>query len=268
MVKLLIHSFATDGYYDFAVSLLESFKAQHGDHIRFLLHTRDLSEKQILGLKSRYKELTIKNSVTDWDWLCKASGMRKQQLLIGKQRVEEHGNRFMSSRQAYHWRHYISIYCRYHDAIAEAFEFAGEGEHILHLDADSYIKKDITIVFNLIKLADVSLLLRPGLSPEWRKVYGCIMGFTVNDSSRKLIQRVRSHIRAIDFKNIPKGYGQTVFWRAYCDLKKSDVRFASIPESWINKGFNNRGFILSANNGLRKKETAKRYRNMARESDK
>ena len=49
---MLIHSFCTDGYYDFAVSLLESFKAQHGDNIRFLLQNKDLYEKKIYCLKN------------------------------------------------------------------------------------------------------------------------------------------------------------------------------------------------------------------------
>jgi len=256
---MLIHSYVTDGYYSFAESLLESFKAQHGDHIRFLLHTKDLSEKQILALQDRYKELTIKNSETDWAWLQHASKMNKQRLLKGKDQVEKFGNKYMS-RAFYHWKHYISIYARYRDAIAEAFDFAGEDNHILHLDVDLYINRDITTIFNLIKLADVSLLLRPGEVTEWRKMYGCILGFTVNEKSREFMTRVRTHINAVDFINIPKGYGQIVFWRTYDELRKrKDIRIAQIPRTWIYKGFNHRAFILSANNGLYKQVTARRY---------
>ncbi len=256
---MLIHSFVTDGYYDFAVSLLESFKMQHGDHMPFLLHTKDLSEKQILGLKNTYKELTIKNSSIDWEWLIERSNMTKQRLLRGKQEVEKIGTRYVS-REFYHWKHYISIYSRYRDAILDAFDFAGDEEHILHLDVDLYINRPIDTIFNLIKLADVSLLLRPSYSPEWRRMYGCIMGFTVNKASRKFMQGVRTHIDAVDFINIPKGYGQIVFWRAYNDFKKdSGIKFAQIPKGWIYKGFNNKAFILSANNGSPKHATAKRY---------
>ena len=264
---MLIHSFVTDGYYSFAVTLLESFKAQHGDHIPFLLHTKDLSKQQISGLQNRYKELTIKNSKTDWEWLQTKSSMSKAKLLVGKQQVEQLGNRYMS-KEFYHWKHYISIYSRYRDAIAEAFDFAGEGEHILHLDVDLYINKDITTIFNLIKLADVSLLLRPEYNPEWRKMYGCILGFTVNDKSREFMAGVRTHIHKEDFISIPKGYGQIVFWRAYNDFKKrKDIKFAKIPKTWIHKGFNKKAFILSANNGLKKSQTAKKFREL-RKADK
>ena len=106
---MIIHSYVTDGFYSFAETLLESFKAQHGDHIRFLLHSKDLTEKQILDLKNRYKELTVINSVTDWEWLQEKTKMNKQQLLKGKQQVEKFGNRYMS-RMFSHWKHYISIY--------------------------------------------------------------------------------------------------------------------------------------------------------------
>lgn len=258
---MLIHSFCTDGYYDFAVSLLESFKAQHGDHIRFLLHTKDLNEKQISALKNRYKELTVKNSTTDWEWLTQQSGMTKKKLLKGKYEVEKLGLRYRSRAFA-HWKHYISIYSRYKDAVSDAFDFAGEGERILHLDIDLYINRPINKIFNLIELADVSLLLRPGYTPEWRKIYGCILGFTVNNQSRKFMAKVHEHIFQPEFKDIPKGWGQVVFWRAYNNLKKSDIRFAQIPEGWINKGFSKKGLILSANNGRFKEVTAKKYSQM------
>jgi hypothetical protein len=69
----------------------------------------------------------------------------------------------------------------------------------------------------------------------------------------------------VDFIKIPKGYGQIVFWRAYCDLKKgTGIKFAQIPRNWIHKGFSNKGLILSANNGLHKNVTAKRYTLMAK----
>ncbi len=260
---MLIHSFVTDGYYDFAVSMLKSFKTHHGDHIGFLLHTKDLNEKQILVLKNTYKELTIKNSETDWEWLTQQSGMTKNKLLKGKFEVEKLGTSYRSRAFA-HWKHYISIYSRYKDAIADVFNFVSEGEHVLHLDIDLFINRPIDKIFNLIKLADVSLLLRPTYTPEWRKVYGCIMGFTVNDSSREFMEKVREHILQPEFKEISKGWGQTVFWRAYNDLKKSDIRFAQIPKACIYKGFNKKSLILSANNGRFKQLTAKKYNQMAK----
>jgi hypothetical protein len=259
---VIIHSYVTDGFYDFAVTLIESFKNKHGEDMPFLLHGKELSNEQIEGLYKRYKNLTIKNSEIDWVWLERMSKMSKKQLLQGKHQVEHLGNRYMS-KQFYHWKHYISIYSRYRDAIAEAFEFAGEGEHILHLDIDLYINRDLTPIFNLIEMSDVAIMLRPQLSPEWRKVYGCILGFTVNDRSRKFIKKVRTHIHAKDFINIPKGYGQIVFWRAWQDFRKTkEIKFAKIPETWIDKGFGNKALILSANNGLKKHQTKEKYHNL------
>lgn len=260
---VLIHSFVTDGFYDFAVSLIESLKQKHGQDIPFLLHSKNLSDEQIEGLYKRYKNLTIRNSDIDWGWLEKKSGMSQDRLKRGKVQVETLGNRYMS-REFYHWKHYISIYSRYHDSTVEAFEFAGGGNHILHLDIDLYINKPLNNIFQLIESADVSLLLRPGYNPEWRKIYGCILGFTVNKRSREFMQKVRNHIRKPNFVNIPKGYGQIVFWRAYNDFKKSNITFAQIPKTWINKGFGNNGYILSANNGLKKHITAERYGQMVK----
>jgi len=259
---MLIHSYVTNGFYDFAITLIESFKNKHGEDIPFLLHSKELSDDQVEGLYKRYKNLTIKNSKIDWKWLTRMSKMDQKQLLRGKHQVEHLGNRYMS-KEFYHWKHYISIYSRYRDAIAEAFEFAGNGEHILHLDIDLYINKNITAIFDLIKMSDIALMLRPQLNPEWRKMYGCILGFTVNEKSREFMAGVRTHIHAKDFINIPKGYGQIVFWRAWNDFRKrKGIRFAQIPETWIDKGFGKKAFILSANNGLKKHQTKKKYHNL------
>ena len=259
---MLIHSFATDGYYDFAVAMLTSFKKQHGDSIPFLLHTMDYSDEMIGKLKNIYKELTIKNSQIDWEWLEKKSGMPKDVLLRGKRRVEKEGTRYVAPA-FYHWKHYISIYQRYKRSLLEAFDFAGEDNTILHLDIDLFINRKLNTIFNLIKLADVSLLLRPGYTPEWRKTYGCILGFTVNKQSREFLRVYHRHIDSVDFRRIPKGFGQTALWRAWLDTKKSDIKIAQIPKSWIHKGFKPGAFIFSANIGRPKAETAKRYRKLA-----
>jgi len=258
---MIIHSYATDGFLSFAKTLILSLKKQHGESIPFILHTKDLKPEQIEQLYDLYRNLTVKNSETDWKWLEKQTHMKYVDLLTGKNQVEQMGNRYMSTAFS-HWKHYISIYSRYRDAIAEVMDSMEDGDTLLHLDADLYINKNIDTIFNLIKLADVSLLLRPNYNPEWRKVYGCILGFTINDQSRKFMDRVRYHINTPKFTDIPKGYGQIVFWRAYTELKdrkQHNIRFADIPKTWIHKGFNNRSFILSANNGLRKKETAIKY---------
>jgi hypothetical protein len=262
---MLIHSYVTDGFYSFAISLIESFKQKHGEDIPFLLHSKNLSEKQIDALYGRYKALTIRNSEIDWKWLEEKSGMSKSKLEDGKHQVEHLGNRYMS-KEFYHWKHYISIYSRYRDAIAEAFEFAGDGNQILHLDVDLFISKPINTIFQLIKSSDVSLLLRPRLTPEWRKMYGCILGFTVNDKSKEFMKRAREYIDKPSFTSIPKGYGQIVFWRAWNDFsKRKDIIFGKIPETWVNKGWGNKGYILSANNGLKKFQTAKRYQKLVKE---
>jgi hypothetical protein len=264
---MLVHSFATDGYYDFAIGMLVSFKACHGEDIPFLLHTMDYTDDMIKRLKGIYKNLTVKNSETDWQWLIDVSGMKKEALLKGKKKVEKEGTRYGAPAFA-HWKHYISIYERYKRSLLEAFDFVGEGNSFLHLDIDLYINRKLDSVFNLINLADVSLLLRPGATPEWRKTYGCILGFTVNKKSRKFLKTYHSVIDTEVFKYIPKGWGQTALWRAYVIHKKSSIKIAQIPRGWIDKGFRKNALIFSANIGRPKKETALRYKVMAQTGQK
>lgn len=261
---MIVHSFVTDGFYSFAISLIESFKSKHGEDIPFLLHSKNLNEQQIDALYERYRNLTVRNSEIDWQWLANNSGMSIAQLKDGKQQVEHLGNRYMS-KQFYYWKHYISIYSRYRDSLIEAFKFAGEGNQILHLDIDLFISKPIDPIFQLIERSDVSLLLRPQLTPEWRKMYGCILGFTVNEKSKEFMKRAREYINKPSFQSIPKGYGQIVFWRTWNDFKsRKDITFGRIPVTWVNKGWDNKGYILSANNGLKKFQTAERYLKLAK----
>lgn len=256
---MLIHSYATDHYYPFAVSLIESFKQVHGEEIPFLMHTKGMTAQRIEDLRTRYKNLTIKNSEIDWEWIMEHSGLSKKQLLTMLDEVDQKGGRRGIPNGWMDWKHYISIYSRYRDSILDAFNFVGEGRRILHLDVDSYINRNISTIFNLIKAADVSLLLRSAHKKEWKRVYGCIMGFTVNAQSRRFMERVRTHIHMPDFNEIPVGYGQTVFWRTYSDLKTSGIRFAQIPVAWVKQGFDNTSYILAANNGLVKAKTTERF---------
>ena len=238
---MIVHSFVTDGYFDFAIGMLKSFKTHHGTNIPFILHSKDLAIEQQEKLHGIYPKLKIFNTATDWDWIVTNSGCSLEMIEQGKHRVEDLTAKY-NHNGFFHWKHYISIYERYKRALSELFEMADEGEHILHLDIDMYVNKNFDAIFNMIHHADVCILLRPGKSIEWQKTFGCILGFTVNDNSRYFLKRYHEIIDTIPFNKIPKGWGQTALWRAYLSVKDNkNIRIADIPKNWISKGFDKQG---------------------------
>lgn len=260
---MIVHSFVTDGYYDFAIGLIESFKRFHGEEIPFILHSKDLDNARIKGLKDRYKNLTVLNTSTDWQWLAATTGCTKQELMNGKRLIENNKRKY-TRNTFYYWKHYISIYERYKRALSELFDIANSGDNVLHLDIDTYVNRPLDTIFNLIKTADVSILLRPNYKPEWRKTFGCILGFTVNESSRRFLETYHTIINKHSFCKIPKGWGQTALWRAYCQVKDDkSIRVAQIPKNWVDKGFSKRAFLLAANIGIPKVKVAIKYKDMA-----
>lgn len=261
---MLIHSFVTDGYYDFATGMLVSFKYHHGVNIPFVLHSKDLSEEQQEKLHDIYPKLTIFNTATDWDWIVEKSEAPLKVIVEGKKRVEDLTAKY-NHRGFAHWKHYISIVERYKRSLSELFKYAKEGEHILHLDIDMFVNKNFDSIFNMISHADVCVLLRPGAALEWRKTFGCILGFTVNDASRRFLDVYHTHLNAIPFKDIPKGYGQTALWRAYQQVRKDkSIRIADIPTNWVSKGFDKKAYLFAAHLGKPKTMVAKMYRDMAK----
>lgn len=249
---MLIHSYMTDGFFDFGKALLLSFKRFHGESIPFLLTTRDLKEDQIDELYSLYDNLIVHNDQIDMEALSKRTNKPVKALKRYKWQVE---NVFVK-RESVIWKQFISVEDRYKNSLQDAFNICGDV--FIHMDVDSLIINPLDSLFRLVEHNDVSLVFRPNHALRF-KIFGCLMGFKFGSNAYDFLKVWEKHIDAVPLIKKPRGYGQTSCWKAYSELKDSAIKWGRIPRRFVHPKPNARALILQGNNGQNKRTVAKRF---------
>ena len=247
----------TDGFFDFGKILLQSFKKHHGEEMTFFLTTRNLSEEQIDELYSLYKNLIVSNAQIDMQMLSRNTGVPLAELQRAKWQVE---NRFVKPESII-WKQFISVEDRYRDSLQEAFNICGD--HVIHMDVDSYIYKPLKPLFKIVENNDVSLIFRLNAPPRM-KIFGCLMGFKFGPGADTFLETWRNIIDKKPLKEKPRGYGQTSCFLAYDKLKKSGINWGRIPRRMVQPRFGRGALIIQGNNGRHKSAVAKQWKGLVR----
>lgn len=250
---MLIHSYLTDGFFTFGKAFLLSFKQHHGESMPVFLTTRDLSEEQIDELYSIYDNLIVSNEKIDMERLSDRTGIGIKRLRKLKWQVEN----IHVKRESVIWKQFISVEDRYRNSLDDAFSIAGD--YLIHMDADSYIKKPLDPLFELVKNNDVSAIFKLGQKKIRLRIFACLLGFKVGQGAQTFLETWRKHIDAIPLIKKPQGYGQTSFYNAYRELEKSGIKWGRIPRPFVQPGFKSNAFIIQGNNGRRKDRVAKEF---------
>ena len=252
---MLIHSYMTDGFFLFGKALLKSFKKYHGESMTFYLTTRNLNDREIDELHSIYKNLIVSNEWIDMIGLSEQTGIDIKDLLRYKQQVES----VYVKPESVVWKQYISVEDRYRNSLRDAFNICGEA--FIHLDVDSYINKRLDPLFKIVRAHDVSLIFRGG--PMRLKIFGCLMGFKFGTKADLFLETWRKKIDDVPLLKKPRGYGQTSCYIAYdtlaSPLRKEDIKWGRIPNSFVSPQFNKSALIIQGNNGRRKNRVAKDF---------
>ena len=254
--SMLIHSYMTDGFFDFGKALLLSFKHFHGESMPFLFTTRDISEQQIDELYSLYDNLIVHNDKIDMKALGERTGISMESLKRRKWQVEK----VYVKKESIIWKQFISVEDRYRESLQDAFNICGDA--FIHMDVDSLIINPLDPLFRLVEMNDVSLVFRPNQALRF-KIFGCLMGFKFGSNAYDFLHAWRRHIDAVPLVKKPRGYGQTSCWMAYRELQDSAIKWGKIPGRFVHPRRNARALILQGNNGRRKRTVAKQFLELA-----
>ena len=249
---MLIHSYMTDGFFDFGKALLLSFKHFHGESMPFLFTTRDLSEQQIDELYDLYDNLIVHNAQIDMEALSEKTGISVKNLKRHKWQVEK----VFVKGESVLWKQFISVEDRYRESLQDAFNICGDT--FIHMDVDSLILQPLDALFKIVDYNDVSLVFRPNHALRF-KIFGCLMGFKFGSNAYDFLHAWRRHIDAVPLIKKPRGYGQTSCWMAYSELKNSTIKWGKIPQRFVHPRPNASALILQGNNGRRKRVVAKQF---------
>ena len=236
---MLIHSFLTNGkpMFDFAKLFLQSFKYHNGDRYKIVFTGKDLSSHQIKTLKDIYPNLDIWNEHIDYEELSITTGYPIYKLHKIKERVENRKNG-INRNDDLMWKQFISVDERYKKSIIDTVNRYEEFyQHVLHLDIDTCFFRDIEPIKKIVKNHDISFKWRYGGDKKKdkgainKKIIGYCIGITINENSKQYIHRWINYINKVPLMKRQNGYGQSILFLAYKDLKKQ-VKFGSIPH-WI-----------------------------------
>ena len=108
-----------------------------------------------------------------------------------------------------------------------------------------YFRIHLEQLFEIVRSNDISIKFRLK-SKMSRKVMGGLIGFKLNNKTKKFMRRWIYHINALPLYKKPLGYGQASFYLAYCDLK-DELKWGHVPSKFISPRFAETDVIWSGN---------------------
>lgn len=258
----IIHSYFTEGYYDWARLFIESLKKSNGQKHKLILSSRNLNDSKINQLKKLYKNIEIRNKDLDYKKLAKKAEINLDTLMQFKSETEK------VKINSYNWVWKLMISAE--DRIREIKDVAyslDKGDSMLNLDIDSYIRKPLDPWFDIIAENDFSSIIKYDQQKQKfgyikKKAYViicCIQGYKIGDPSLAFLDRWMYYIDRISPKYRPRGFGQITCYEAY-DYYKNVLNWGIIPPDTYSLSGNGDNCILWGANKGSKTENLERFR--------
>lgn len=244
---MIIHNSFTDGYFDYAKLFLESFKIYHGEDIKIVMTTTDLSDNNIFELQKLYNNLDIYNESFDYKPICEELNMSKEDIKKLKYGVEHHNarqNKYLRVR----WKLHVAAERRVKYTIPYILNTYESEDLIIHSDIDMYIRKPLYTLFEYLRKYDFSVTYREYMSKEWRKIWMCLMGIKPNGAGKRFFKQWAKELDKYSLRDKPFAYGQISCYRVYKRLlTNKNYNLGNIPEKYIDDKLSQKTYICSGN---------------------
>jgi len=238
---MIIHSYLTDGFYEWAKIFVKSYIYHNGEENKIFLSTRNLTDNQIKELSKISDCVNVKNKPLNIRRIANRAKMSVSKILTLKNHIEKK----CVTERTYIWKQAISVEDRYRNSILEAMNFYPDEDYLIHFDIDMYFRRHLQDLYDIVMANDISIKFRLK-SKLNRKVMGGLIGFKLNDKTKEFMTRWIHHIDKIPLYNKPMGYGQTSFYYTYVELKDK-FDWGVIPDHFISPRFLSDDAIWSAN---------------------
>lgn len=239
---MIINVYFTNGYIEWGKIFIKSYTYHNGTNDKMIVTTRNLNKKQIKILKGLRNNIEVRNKNLNLTKLAKKANIDVQKLRNYKNETEK----VKVNQNNKVWKLMIAGDERIKSIYKLMCEM-DEGKHLLHFDADTYIKNNVSKIKNIIKNNDFSTIFRiqkqikrrGKVFREHRATLICVMGWTINKYSKEYMERWIHYIDKVPPKERKKGYGQTSSYYAYQDISKKYPNFkwgqlAGTRKLWMN----------------------------------
>jgi hypothetical protein len=259
----IVHSYFTEGYYDWARLFVESLAKTNKKKYKLILSSRNLDKNRQEQLKKLYKgDIEVINQNLDYKTLAKRAEIPLDTLMQYKTETEN----VKINKYNWVWKLMISAEDRIREIKRVAYSL-NKGDLMLNLDIDSYIRKSLDPWFDIIDNHDFTSIIK---YDQQMKKFGyikkkayviicCIQGYKIGDPSLLFLDRWMYYIERVSPKYRARGFGQITCYEAYDYLK--DMLYWGIipPNTYSLSGQGDNCILWGANKGA-KHENLARFR--------
>jgi len=204
---MIVNIFFTDGMYEHGELFIDSFRNFHSTKI--VAVTRDLNNHQVNELKQR-DNIIVNNEPLNYKKLAKKASVSIDELFRMKKGVE----RGKTTKDNYPWKWLIAGGERIDALYGIVKEFHEEG--VLHFDVDTYVRNDISGLFEMVKRFDVCMRQRPNHKKIAARAIISLMGLR-GPKSVKFMERWLYRLKRVAYK--PGDVDQECCFYTIQDLK-------------------------------------------------
>jgi hypothetical protein len=255
---MIIHSYFTEGYFGWAKLFIKSLRKTNGDDLNVVLSTRNLDDRRSEEIFKLYPNLTIINKNLDYKSMAKKAKVNPETLLSYKNQVET----LKINNENKVWKLMIAAEDRLKEIAIILNKF---NSPVLHVDIDTYVKKDITPILKTVEKNDFTTrwriekqIRRDGfVKYENRATLISVQGYNGSDNSKMFLDVWIKHLCKVPPHKRQAGFGQTSCYYAYLDLKDK-ITFGDVPQEFLSPGGYGNGILWGGNKGDKNK-TLKSY---------
>ena len=264
----IVHTYFTDGYFEWGKFFIETFKHFNDpDRNILVVSTRNLKKDQIDELMGMYPNITVNNKKLKYGEMAKRAKVDKVTLLRMKSEVE---NVKVNSNNKV-WKLMIAA----EDRLLEILDVLQTIRPLtmLHVDVDTYVRGDVTPIFDVIKQNTFTTrwriekqMKRDGyIKHENRATLISVQGYN-GARSIDFLRKWLDHLLSVKPHSRPTGFGQSTCYRAYLDFQDDKHHsWGDVPPEFLSPQGYGKGILWGANKGT-KKDTLMKYKKHFKEN--
>lgn len=205
---MIVNVYFTDGMFEWGELFINSFNYFH-PNIKIIAITRNLNKNQVNKLSCK---AIIENNFLSYEKLARKINVSVDKLIQMKKEVET--GKTHDGNQPWKWL------IAGGDRIDSLYEIVKKynSEGVLHFDADTYIRNNISGLLNMVKKFNLCLRQRPNDKNIIRRAVISMMGFYGKESV-VFMDKWKEHLKDIDLFNTKKTFDQKTCYYAIQDLK-------------------------------------------------
>lgn len=255
---MILHAYFTDGFFDWALFYLETFRYYNGLRYYVVFDTVGLTPEQVNQLCVIYPKLTVFNKELDLADFSRRANIATKRIARYKYECE---NEYVNPANKV-WKLMTAGEDRVKCLRDLMSRYQGKEFYVLHTDIDVYFRGEVQPLINKISRYDIALRIKWKSNPIKTRMSIGLIGLRMNLKVFWFMEEWAKQIDKVPPAKRPIGYGQISCWEAYKATRHDKIIWGTLPKAYGNHGKTKSGAKLWSGNlhGVGKVEVLRRFR--------